>query len=101
MQPRQGVHQQKWMQWNVSLFKMLWMTKDDDPEAYIKAFEQMAMQTRLNHLQWACQLGALVVDKAQAAYWALSREEAHNYDSVKATILYWLEISPDSYRQAF
>lgn len=74
------------------------MTRHDDPDAYIEAFEQTAVQTGLNCSQWAHQLGALEVNKAQAAYWPLSREEAHNYDMVKATTLYQLEISPESYR---
>ncbi|KYO35309.1 hypothetical protein Y1Q_0007903 [Alligator mississippiensis] len=77
------------------------MTKDDDPEAYIEAFEQMATQTGLDRSQWGHQLGALVIDEAQAAYRALSREEAQDYEAVKAAILYRLEISPESYRQAF
>ncbi|KYO27760.1 hypothetical protein Y1Q_0005305 [Alligator mississippiensis] len=77
------------------------MTKDDDPEAYIEAFEQTAIQTGLDRSQWGHQLGVLVIDEAQAAYRALSREEAQDYEAVKAAILYWLEISPKTYRQAF
>ncbi|KYO36129.1 hypothetical protein Y1Q_0013163 [Alligator mississippiensis] len=75
------------------------MMKDDDPEAYIKAFEWTAIQTGLDWSQWGHQLGALVIDEAQAAYRALSREEAQDYDAIKAAILYRLEISPESYRQ--
>ncbi|KYO35858.1 hypothetical protein Y1Q_0022093 [Alligator mississippiensis] len=77
------------------------VTKDDDPEAYIKAFERTAIQTGLDMGQWGHQLGALVIDKAQAAYKALSREKAQDYEAVKAMILYRLEIFPESYRQAF
>ncbi|KYO18414.1 hypothetical protein Y1Q_0008528 [Alligator mississippiensis] len=77
------------------------MTKDDDPEAYIEAFERTAIQTGLDRGQWGHQLGALVIDKAQAMYRALSREEAQDYEAVKAVILYRLEIAPESYRQAF
>ncbi|KYO19556.1 hypothetical protein Y1Q_0007487 [Alligator mississippiensis] len=77
------------------------MTKDDDPEAYIEAFEQTAIQTGLDRSQWGHQLGGLVIDEAQAAYRALFREEAQDYEVVKAAILYRLEISPESYRQAF
>ncbi|KYO45952.1 hypothetical protein Y1Q_0021560 [Alligator mississippiensis] len=77
------------------------MTKDDDPEAYIEAFEWTAIQTGLDRSQWDHQLGALVIDEAQAAYRALSREEAQDYEAVKAAILYRLEISPESHRQAF
>ncbi|KYO35289.1 hypothetical protein Y1Q_0007887 [Alligator mississippiensis] len=77
------------------------VTKDDDPEAYIEAFEWTAIQMGLDRSQWGHQLGALVIDEAQAAYRALSREEAQDYEAVKAAILYRLEISPESYWQAF
>ncbi|KYO39816.1 zinc finger protein 287-like [Alligator mississippiensis] len=77
------------------------MTKDDDPEAYIEAFERTAIQTGLDRSQWGHQLSSLVIDEAQAAYRALSREEAQDYEAIKAAILYRLEISPESYRQAF
>ncbi|KYO20546.1 hypothetical protein Y1Q_0012459 [Alligator mississippiensis] len=69
------------------------MTKDDDPEAYIKAFEGTAIQMGLDQSQWGHQLGALVINEAQAAYRA-AREEAQDYEAVKAAILYRLEIFP-------
>ncbi|KYO19952.1 hypothetical protein Y1Q_0021887 [Alligator mississippiensis] len=77
------------------------MTKDDDPEAYIEAFELMSIQTGLDRSQWGHQLGVLVIDEAQAAYRALSRENAQDYEAVKAAVLYRLEISPESHQQAF
>ncbi|KYO27710.1 hypothetical protein Y1Q_0005267 [Alligator mississippiensis] len=101
VQQLQGAHQQEWMQRNAALFRMPRRTKDDDPEAYIEAFEKTAIQTGLDRGQWGHQLGALVIDKAQAAYKALSREEARDYEPVKTAILYQLEISPESYQQAF
>lgn len=36
----------KWLQRNLSLFKMLCMTKDNDPKAYIEAFEWTATVLR-------------------------------------------------------
>ncbi|KYO20122.1 hypothetical protein Y1Q_0010701 [Alligator mississippiensis] len=101
VQQLQGAHQQEWMQRNAAVFRMPHMTKDDDPEAYIEAFEWTAIQTGLDQSQWGHQLGALVIDKAQATYRALSREEAQDYETIKAAILYRLEISPKSYWQAF
>ncbi|KYO24464.1 hypothetical protein Y1Q_0002082 [Alligator mississippiensis] len=77
------------------------MTKDDDPEAYIEAFEWHALMTRLDKRYWASQLGALVVGKAQAAYRALSRDDALDYEHVKEAILYHLEINPKHYRHQF
>ncbi|KYO43494.1 hypothetical protein Y1Q_0013542 [Alligator mississippiensis] len=73
------------------------MTKDNDPEAYIEAFERHALMTSLPQEHWASQLGALVVGVAQAAYRAIPREEAWDYKRVKQAILYRLELSPDYY----
>ncbi|KYO27759.1 hypothetical protein Y1Q_0005304 [Alligator mississippiensis] len=77
------------------------MTREDDPEAYIEAFERTVIQTGLDRGQWGHHLEALVIDQAQAAYRALSRDEARDYEAVKAAILYRLEISPESHRQGF
>ncbi|KYO40153.1 hypothetical protein Y1Q_0022086 [Alligator mississippiensis] len=77
------------------------MTKDDDPEAYIEAFERHALMTGLDKRFWASQLGALVVGKAQAAYQALSRDDALDYEHMKEAILYRLEINPEHYRCQF
>ncbi|KYO46043.1 hypothetical protein Y1Q_0021625 [Alligator mississippiensis] len=77
------------------------MTKEDDPEAYIEAFERHALMTSLPQEHWASQLGALVVGVAQAAYRAIPREEARDYEWVKQAILYQLELSPDYYRHLF
>lgn len=100
-QQQQGAHQQDWLQRNFSLFKMPCMTKGDDPEAYIKAFELTSLHIELDRFQWAHQLGTLVTDKVQVAYQAFSREEACNYDTVKAAILHRLEINPKNYRLSF
>ncbi|KYO37782.1 hypothetical protein Y1Q_0022061 [Alligator mississippiensis] len=77
------------------------MMKDDDPKAYIEVFERHALMTGLPQDYWASQLGALVVGAAQAAYWAILREEAQDYEQVKQAILYRLEISPNHYRRLF
>ncbi|KYO25213.1 hypothetical protein Y1Q_0001826 [Alligator mississippiensis] len=77
------------------------MTWEDGPEAYIDAFEWHAIMTGLDKGYWASQLRALVVGKAQASYRALSWDEAHDYDRVKTTILYRLEINPEHYRRLF
>ncbi|KYO46258.1 hypothetical protein Y1Q_0021792 [Alligator mississippiensis] len=77
------------------------MTNDDDPEAYIEGFEWHALMTGLDQSYWASQLGALVVGKAQAAYRALSREDARDYELVKQAILYRLEINLEHYRRLF
>ncbi|KYO32540.1 hypothetical protein Y1Q_0013051 [Alligator mississippiensis] len=93
--------QQDWLQHSLASFKMPKLTGDDDPEAYIEAFECHALMTGLDKVYWASQLGALVVGKAQAAYQALPRDDACNYERMKAAILYRLEINPEHYRQLF
>ncbi|KYO39815.1 hypothetical protein Y1Q_0006693 [Alligator mississippiensis] len=80
--------QQEWLRRGQVSFKMPKMTKDDDPEAYIEAFEHHALMTGLPQEHWASQLGALVVGVAQAAYRAIPREEAQDYERVKQAILY-------------
>ncbi|KYO47102.1 hypothetical protein Y1Q_0014012 [Alligator mississippiensis] len=80
--------QQDWLRHSLVSFKMPKMRKDDDPKAFIKAFEHHTLMTGLNQEYWASQLGALVVGKAQAAYRALPRDKARDYECVKQAILY-------------
>ncbi|KYO46174.1 hypothetical protein Y1Q_0021724 [Alligator mississippiensis] len=75
------------------------MTRDDNPEAYIEAFECHVVE--LDKGYWANQLGELIVGKAQAAYHALPRDEAHDYECMKAAILYRLEINLEHYHKLF
>lgn len=49
----------------------------------------------LDRLQWASQLGSFIVGKAQAMYWALQREDAYNFEKVKATMLHHLDLTPE------
>ncbi|KYO40147.1 hypothetical protein Y1Q_0022080 [Alligator mississippiensis] len=93
--------QQDWLRHSLVSFKMPKMTRDNDLEAYIEAFERHALMTRLNQEYWASQLGALVVGKAQVTYRALPRDKARDYKHVKQAILYQLEINPDHYRHLF
>ncbi|KYO38468.1 hypothetical protein Y1Q_0015698 [Alligator mississippiensis] len=75
--------QQEWLRRSQVSFKMPKMMKDDDPEAYIEAFEHHALLTSLPQDYWASQLGALVVGAAQAAYRAILREEARDYEHLR------------------
>ncbi|KYO21866.1 hypothetical protein Y1Q_0000545 [Alligator mississippiensis] len=93
--------QQDWLRHSLASFKMPKMTKDDDPETYIKVFEWHVLMMGLDQGYWASQLGALVVGKAQAAYRALLRENARDYELVKQAILYRLEINPEHYCRLF
>lgn len=83
VQQQQVLQQHKQIQRNWMIFWMHRMTHKDDAEAYIESFEHTAIQMGLDRLQWASQLGSLVVGKAQAAYWALPREDAYDYERGK------------------
>lgn len=48
---------------------------------------------------WVPHLDLLPIGEAQAAYWALPREDASNYDKAKAAIFQRLDVSKEPYRQ--
>lgn len=73
----------------------------DDPEAYLEAFERMATGVGWDKAKVAYQLGTLLIDKAQAASRELSWKEAGDYQTVKAVILYQLEVPTENYRLRF
>ncbi|KYO38488.1 hypothetical protein Y1Q_0015717 [Alligator mississippiensis] len=75
--------QQDWLWHSLASFKMLKMIQNDDPEAYIEAFECHAIMMGLYKVYWASQLGTFVMGKAQAAYQALPTDEACDYEQMK------------------
>uniref|UniRef100_A0A7M4FVI7 SCAN box domain-containing protein n=1 Tax=Crocodylus porosus TaxID=8502 RepID=A0A7M4FVI7_CROPO len=77
------------------------MTREDDPEAFLEIFERAALAAGLEKAKWAGQLGTLLIGQAQAAYRAISRTDAMDYDKVKGEILLRLDITPERRRQAF
>ncbi|KYO22128.1 hypothetical protein Y1Q_0000730 [Alligator mississippiensis] len=91
-------HQQDLLRHSLASYKMLKMTRDDDPEAYIEAFECHTLMTGLDKGYWVSQLRELVVGKAQATYRAVQRDNAQDYKRVKVAILYRLEINLEHYR---
>ncbi|KYO33681.1 hypothetical protein Y1Q_0008817 [Alligator mississippiensis] len=72
------------------------MTREDDPEAFLKSFERATMVSGLDPSKWATKLGVLLVAQAQVAYSNMSRLDAHNYGKVKEEILYCLDITQES-----
>ncbi|MGH0156765.1 UNVERIFIED_CONTAM: hypothetical protein FKN15_050331 [Acipenser sinensis] len=52
------------------------MTAEDDPEAYLVAFERLATTALWPKEYWASQLGPCLIGEAQAAYQAMTNEEA-------------------------
>lgn len=77
------------------------MALSDDVEAFLEGFKWEVIAAGWDRKEWDIQLGPLLTRLAQAAYWALSREEARSYETIKGAILYWLEISLETYRQKF
>ena len=51
--------------------------------------------------KWAFKLASQLVGKAQQAYAGLSVTDASDYDQLKSVILWWYDITEESYRQCF
>lgn len=58
------------------------MTADDDIEAYLETFQREAIAAGWDQSRWASHLGPLLIGQAQAAYRALSRPKASDFQEV-------------------
>ncbi|XP_058890670.1 zinc finger and SCAN domain-containing protein 29-like [Acipenser ruthenus] len=81
--------------------RMVKMSLEDDPEAYLVAFERQATAAQWPRDWWATQLGPNLIGEAQAAYQALTNEDALNYDRVRQAILQRLDITEETHRCRF
>ncbi|XP_058888002.1 uncharacterized protein LOC131738165 isoform X1 [Acipenser ruthenus] len=77
------------------------MSAEDDPEAYLVAFERLATAAAWPREFWASQLGPCLIGEAQAAYQAMSDHHATDYDLVKQAILRRLNITTETHRARF
>ncbi|XP_058865597.1 uncharacterized protein LOC131707274 isoform X2 [Acipenser ruthenus] len=77
------------------------MSAEDDPEAYLVAFERLATAAAWPREFWASQLGPCLIGEAQAAYQAMSDQHATEYDRVKQAILRRLNITTETHRARF
>ncbi|XP_058884688.1 uncharacterized protein LOC131737749 [Acipenser ruthenus] len=77
------------------------MTVEDDPEAYLVAFERLATTAAWPREYWASQLGPCLIGEAQAAYRAMTDDDAAQYDLVKQAILRRLNIMGETHRVRF
>ncbi|MGH0149802.1 UNVERIFIED_CONTAM: hypothetical protein FKN15_016115 [Acipenser sinensis] len=77
------------------------MSAEDDPEAYLVAFERLATAAAWPREFWASQLGPCLIGEAQAAYQAMSDQHATEYDLVKQAILRRLNITTETHRARF
>ncbi|KYO40150.1 hypothetical protein Y1Q_0022083 [Alligator mississippiensis] len=62
------------------------MTKEDEMEAYLEAFERAAMAANWDPGSWSAKLGPLLIGPVQAAYQALNRTEARDYSKIMAHV---------------
>ncbi|XP_058850824.1 uncharacterized protein LOC131699088 isoform X1 [Acipenser ruthenus] len=81
--------------------KLLKMTTEDDPEAFLVTFERMAEAAAWPKELWALKLAPCLSGEAQAAYRALDTADAQDYQKVKTAILQRLGITEESYRLRF
>lgn len=72
---------------SLEIQKIPQVTIEHDIEAYLEAFERAVLAADWDPSGWAYQLGPLLIGQAQAAYMALSQEEASDYQAVKKAIL--------------
>ncbi|CAM5077524.1 unnamed protein product [Eretmochelys imbricata] len=73
----------------------------DDPDAFLGTFEWVAMGAGWDRATWALQLTPYLGSEAQAAYMALSKEQARSYGAVIAALLDQVGLSTEKYRQWF
>ncbi|XP_041132356.1 zinc finger protein 449-like [Polyodon spathula] len=77
------------------------MTGKVDPEAYLVAFDRLANTAAWPREYWASQLGPCLIGEAQAAYRAMTDDDAAQYDLVKQAILRRLNITGETHRVRF
>lgn len=75
------------------------MTWDDDPEAFLYAFEWTATAAGWPEAQWAVVLIPCLIGLAQQAVDTLATADLRNYRKVRDTILQTLNLSPEAYRR--
>ncbi|XP_037755093.1 uncharacterized protein LOC102946049 [Chelonia mydas] len=77
------------------------LAPEDDIEAYLATFEQVADACQWPRGEWTTRLEPYLTGKAQLAYGSLDITETSDYGKVKATILRRYGISPETQRRHF
>ena len=73
----------------------------DNVDAYLLRFERYAEQQCWPRDQWAVYLSALLSGKGLEVYYALSNEQASDYDNLKRCILNRYELNEEGFRKKF
>ncbi|KAM9146706.1 uncharacterized protein ACDP82_004788 [Pangshura tecta] len=81
--------------------ELLQLAPEDDIEAYLATFEQVADACQWPRGEWTTRLEPYLTGKAQLAYGSLDITETSDYGKVKATILRRYGISPETQRRRF
>ncbi|CAM4572597.1 uncharacterized protein LOC125637906 [Caretta caretta] len=77
------------------------LAPEDDIEAYLATFEQVADACQWPRGEWTTRLEPYLTGKAQLAFGSLDITETSDYGKVKATILRRYGISPETQRRRF
>lgn len=77
------------------------MGPEDDPEAFLAAFEWVALAAARAPEQWDMLLAMYFMGASQAAYWSLPNKEARDNRAVKAAILDILDVIPKTFQHRF
>lgn len=75
------------------------MSKEDDPEAFINAFERMAVAAGWLEAQWSAILIPFLIGPAQLAMDTLPLQDLCDYKKVRAAVLQRLNLNPEAYLQ--
>ncbi|XP_039598353.1 nuclear GTPase SLIP-GC-like [Polypterus senegalus] len=77
------------------------MAPQDDPEIFLKTFEEVAQHHSWPEQIWPLKLAPLLCGEAQLAYANFSDIKMLSYNKVKEAIIHRFRLTSDSYRQQF
>ncbi|KAJ1196369.1 hypothetical protein NDU88_000240 [Pleurodeles waltl] len=77
------------------------MGPEDDPEAFLLAFESAALRALWPKEQWAMRVAPFLSEEAYAVYQSLPFYTAEDYDQLKEAILDHMSMIEETYRKRF
>ncbi|XP_076464736.1 uncharacterized protein LOC143296595 [Babylonia areolata] len=82
-------------------FPLVPYDEKDDFDSFLNHFERVAGLNKWKRSSWAARLVALLQGRARDACLRLQPEQLHDYDILKAALLYEFRLDADSYRKRF